>query len=323
MDWIARDLIAGDLRVAAPVAGGATRKVASVDRPSTERNGVGGAGRDLRVWAPAAVLLLLVVAMYFRIAGKLVTDWYEIPDFSHGFLVPFFSVFLVWDRRKVLGATPTRQSWAGVPLIVFALMVFFVGVYGAELFSSRLSFVLLLAGLIWTFLGSRMLRELWFPMAVLLLAIPLPAILFNRITFPLQLLASRVASDILPMLQVPVLREGNVIELPIMRLEVAEACSGIRSLMSLFTLSVFYGYFTERTTARRWILALASLPIAVAANVARIVGTGLCVQYWDPSKAVGFFHEFSGWVMFLVSLGCLYLVHQAMALVPTRKAARA
>lgn len=314
------DLTVRDLRVTTPVAVGPNQEAA----PLTTRGRVAGSPElrpDLKVWAPAAVLLLLVVAIYFRIAAKLVLDWYEIPDFSHGFLVPFFSLFLVWDRRKVLEATPVRQSWAGVPLIVLALLILFVGVYGAELFSSRLSFLLLLAGLIWTFLGSRMLRELWFPLAVLLLAIPLPAILFNRITFPLQLLASRVASDTLPMLGVPVLRDGNVIELPIMKLEVAEACSGIRSLMSLFTLSVFYGYFIERTTVRRWVLALASLPIAVAANVARIVGTGLCVQYWDPSKAMGFFHEFSGWVMFVVSLGCLYLVHRVMALIPVRKEA--
>lgn len=316
------DGIAGDFRAAAPVAVSVDGDVASL---AADGRAAGRRGwrPEPRVWAPAAVLLVLIVLMYFRIAGKLVTDWYEIPDFSHGFLVPFFSVFLVWDRRKVLRATPLRQSWAGIPLIVLGLLILFVGVYGAELFSSRFSFILLLAGLIWTFLGSKMLRELWFPLAVLLLAIPLPAIVFNRITFPLQLLASRVASDILPMLNVPVLREGNVIELPIMRLEVAEACSGIRSLMSLFTLSVFYGYFTERTTARRWTLALASLPIAVAANVARIVGTGLCVQYWDPSKALGFFHEFSGWVMFLVSLGCLYVVHRLMELVPERKVARA
>ncbi len=154
-----------------------------------------------------------------------------------------------------------------------------------------------------------------FPLLVLILAIPIPAIIFNHITFPLQLLASRIASDILPLLGVPVLQEGNVIQLPVMKLEVAEACSGIRSLMSLFALAVFYGYFLERTTCRRTILAFASIPIAVAANVVRIVGTGLCVQYWDPDKALGFFHEFSGWVMFVISLGCLYLVHGVMRLI--------
>jgi exosortase len=178
----------------------------------------------------------------------------------------------------------------------------------------------LMTGLIATFFGWAMVRELRFPLLVLVLAIPFPAILFNRITFPLQLLASRIASDILPLLGVPTLHEGNVIELPVMKLEVAEACSGIRSLMSLFTLSVFYGYFLERTTKRRVVLALASIPIAVTANVARIVGTGLCVQYWDPEKALGFFHEFSGWVMFVVSLACLYLVHRAMRFISPVKA---
>jgi exosortase len=158
-----------------------------------------------------------------------------------------------------------------------------------------------------------------FPILVLLLAIPFPAIVFNQITFPLQLLASRLASMILPLLGVPVLQEGNVIQLPVMKLEVAEACSGIRSLMSLFTLAVFYGYFLERGTKRRVILALASIPIAVAANVARIVGTGLCVQYWDPVKALGFFHEFSGWVMFVISLICLYMIHRLMQLVAPSK----
>jgi exosortase len=104
-----------------------------------------------------------------------------------------------------------------------------------------------------------------------------------------------------------------------MKLEVAEACSGIRSLMSLFTFSIFYGYFIEKSFLRRTVLALASIPIAIAANAVRILGTGLCVQYWDPEKALGFFHEFSGWVMFLVSLGCLFIVHRAMSLLPTRR----
>ena len=269
-------------------------------------------------WLPWAIIALLLAAVYYRIAAKLVYDWYTIPDYSHGFLVPLFSLFLIWDKRKAIRATPIRPSWAGIALVVFAIAVLILGVYGVDLFTSRISFVLLMAGLIWTFFGKGMLRELRFPLLVLLLAIPFPEILFNKITFPLQLLASRIASDILPMLGVPTLQQGNVIQLPVMKLEVAEACSGIRSLMSLFALAIFYGYFLERSTSRRVILALASIPIAVAANVVRIVGTGLCVQYWNPDKAVGFFHEFSGWVMFCVSLCCLYLVHRVMRLIPSR-----
>jgi exosortase len=271
-------------------------------------------------WLPYAIVALLLVVLYYRVAVKLVYDWYTLPDYSHGFLVPIFAAFLVWDKRKKLSATPIEQSWAGIPLVIFSIVILILGVYGVELFTSRMSFIFLMAGLIWTFFGWAMLRALRFPLLVLVLAIPFPAIIFNQITFPLQLLASRIASDVLPLLGVPTLHEGNVIELPVMKLEVAEACSGIRSLMSLFTLAVFYGYFLERTTARRVILVLASIPIAVTANVVRIVGTGLCVQYWDPDKALGFFHEFSGWVMFVISLACLYLVHRIMQLVSPVKA---
>jgi exosortase len=274
-------------------------------------------------WSPFAAIAILLVVIYYRVAIKLVYDWYTIPDYSHGFLVPFFALFLLWDKRKTLRNTRIRQSWRGIPLVVFGIIVLILGVYGVDLFTARISFVFLLAGLIWTLFGSAMLRELRFPLMVLVLAIPFPTILFNQITFPLQLFASRIASDILPLLGVPVLLEGNVIQLPIMKLEVAEACSGIRSLMSLFTLAVFYGYFLERKTSRRWILALAAIPIAVTANVFRIVGTGLCVQYWDPEKALGFFHEFSGWVMFVISLGCLYLVHRLMRLISPAKASPA
>jgi exosortase len=179
--------------------------------------------------------------------------------------------------------------------------------------------LILLAGLVLCFGGWQLLKELRFALLVLLLAIPLPAIIYNQITFPLQILASKLASGLLPLFGVPVLREGNVIELPLMKLEVAEACSGIRSLMSLFTLSVFYGYFMEKSIWRRTLLVLASIPIAIAANAVRILGTGLCVQYWDPDKALGFFHEFSGWVIFVVSLACLYLVQRLMCLFPVKR----
>lgn len=266
------------------------------------------------VWLPYLLLSLIVTALYYKVIGKLVMDWYTNPDFSHGFLVAPFAAFLLWDKRKVLRNTPVQQTWSGIWLVVVAIFFLFLGVYGAELFLSRLSLVMLLGGIVWTIFGRAVLREVRFAILVLLLAIPIPAVVFNQITFPLQLLASRMASALLPVFGVPVLRDGNIIQLPAMQLEVAEACSGIRSLMSLFAIAIFYGYFMERSTWRRVILALASIPIAVIANGARIVGTGLCVQYWNPDKAVGFFHEFSGWLMFIVSLTCLYIVHNLMRL---------
>jgi exosortase len=263
-------------------------------------------------WGPVVLLSILTLVLYDRIGIKLVRDWYELPDLGYGFLIPFFAAFVLWDKREELLHTPIVPSWTGLWLVALGLFELLVGIFGADLFLQRTSFILLAAGVVWTLLGKAMLGRVKFVLFVLLLAIPLPTIVFNQITFPLQIQASTYASRILQIVGVPVLQEGNVISLPAMQLEVAEACSGIRSLMSLFTVAVIYGYFLERKTWRRVVLALASIPIAVAANVARIVGTGLCVQYWNPDKAVGFFHEFSGWLMFLVSLGLLYLVHSMM-----------
>jgi exosortase len=273
-------------------------------------------------WAPVLIGVLMAVC-YYRVLAKLVIDWWQIPDFSYGFLVPIFAAYLVWAKRQTLLNTRLAPTWSGIPLVAMGLVVLLLGVFGAELFLSRVSLVILLAGLTLCFGGWELLKELRFALLVLLLAIPIPAIIFNEITIPLQILASKLATSLLqlPLFGVPVLREGNVIELPAMKLEVAEACSGIRSLMSLFTLSIFYGYFLEKSFLRRAVLALASVPIAIAANAVRILGTGLCVQYWDPEKAMGFFHEFSGWVIFLVSLGCLFIVHRIMCLFPAKERA--
>lgn len=279
---------------------------------SAQRAGAPAAALPIWAWS---VLLLLSVVLYVRVGFRLLQDWYNFPDYAHGFLIPFFCAYVVWEKREAIRETPLVPSWAGTGLVALGLVTYITGVYGAELFLSRVSGLLLLAGLVWTFAGLPMLRVLKFPLLVLLLAIPFPAVIFNQITFPLQLFASRVAGATLPIFDVPVLREGNVIELPMLRLEVAEACSGIRSLMSLFTVAVIYGYLLEPSTLRRTLLALASIPIAVAANALRIVGTGLCVQYWDPEKAMGFFHEFSGWLMFLFSLLLVYLLQRAMSFV--------
>jgi exosortase len=278
-----------------------------------------GLPRNAQFLLGSATICLLVAAAYYQVLGKLVTDWWQMPDFSHGFLVPLFAGYLVWEKRRILAGTKIAPAWSGIAVIALGLAVLILGVYGSELFLSRVSLLILLAGLVLCFGGWQLLRELRFALLVLLLAIPLPAILFNQITFPLQILASKLASALLPLFGVPVLREGNIIKLPIMELEVAEACSGIRSLMSLFTLAVFYGYFLEKSRWRQVVVVLASIPIAIAANAVRILGTGLCVQYWDPDKALGFFHEFSGWVIFLVSLACLYIVHRAMNLFPLKR----
>ena len=263
-------------------------------------------------WWQPAILILLLGWLYYSIISNLVVQWWRDPNFSHGFFVPAFSAFLVWEKRQVLAGLQKSPSWWGLPIVVLSLAVVITGVLGAELFLSRVSLILLMAGLIIFFLGWNHFRELLFPWAFLFLMVPIPAIIFNQLTFPLQLLASRVASVVLPLARVPVFREGNVINLPAMPLEVAEACSGIRSLMSLATLAIIYGSLMERRNLIRVALALASIPIAVFANSLRIVGTGLLVQYWDPDKAEGFFHAFSGWLIFILSLLMLFLLHRVL-----------
>lgn len=247
--------------------------------------------------------------LYWSILTHLVGQWWHDPNFSHGFFVPLFSALIVWQERNKLASLPVRPSWTGLVIAAIAMCTLVVGQLGAELFLSRSSLLILLAGLIILFCGWVYFRALLFPWAFLSLMIPIPAIIFNQITFPLQLLASRVSSRILPFMGVPVLREGNVINLPAMALEVAEACSGIRSLMSLVALAIIYGYLMEKRVWVRWVLALASVPIAVAANSVRIIGTGLLVQYWDPDKAEGYFHASWGWIIFVISLVMLYALH--------------
>ena len=261
-----------------------------------------------------ALIAALVAALYHRVLGNLVIDWSQNPENSHGFLVPIFAAYLVWSRRAAIRETKLTPTWSGVAVVVLGLSVLLLGDLGANLFLSRISFVILLTGLVVCFGGWTLTNQVRFPLLVLLIAIPIPALLLNHVTLPLQTLASQAASQLLALLGVPVLREGNIIQLSTMRLEVAEACSGIRSLVSLLATAIFYGYFAEKSNLRRLLLVLFSVPIAIADNSLRIVGTGLCVEHWDPDKAMGFFHEFSGWVMFLFSLACLFIVQRLMSL---------
>jgi len=258
------------------------------------------------------LLLALTLSLYWSTIARLIAQWWSDPNFSHGFFVPLFTAFVIWQERDHLKRITPAASWSGLAFIAVAMCVLLTGQLGAELFLARFSLLILLAGLIVLFLGWNAFRAVLFPWAFLLLMIPIPAIIFNQITFPLQLQASKLAALALPLFRVPILREGNVISLPYMQLEVAEACSGIRSLMSLATLAVIYGYLAERRIWVRCLLAIASIPIAIIANSVRIIGTGLLVQYWDPDKAEGYFHASWGWIIFVISLLLLYALHSAI-----------
>lgn len=260
-------------------------------------------------------------ALYADVLAGLWRDWSHDDNYSHGFLIVPIAAYLVWERRARLAAAPRQPSVLGAGLVAASLLLLVIGKLGAELFLTRVSLVGVLMGAVLFVAGRAHFRILFFPLAFLLLMIPIPAILFNQIAFPLQLLASRTGEAGLEALHIPVLREGNIIFLAQTTLEVAEACSGIRSLVSLLTLGIVVGYLIDARVWMRVALALATIPIAVASNGLRVAGIGVAANYYGAQAAEGFMHTFSGWLVFLVAFFMLLVVYKGLAwLVPERRA---
>lgn len=254
------------------------------------------------------VLLAILAGLYHEILVKLGLQWNNDPDYSHGFLVPVLVGYFVWERWDRLKGTRIMPSLWGVAVLGGGLLMLVVGSIGAELYLQRSSLIVVIAGLVLLMMGRDALKILMFPIAFMLFMVPLPAIVVNAVAFPLQLFAARTAEFCLFNFGIPVLREGNVIVLAGTTLEVAEACSGIRSLQALLALGTVYAYFSQRSTWKRWTLVLLSVPIAIAANAFRVSGTGVLANYWGSQAAEGFYHTFSGWLIFVVAflllLGC-------------------
>jgi exosortase len=283
------------------------------------------------IWKPALIAAALAF-VYFSVLRSLGNDWWTDENYSHGLLIPLIIGYILWADRERLGREQSRPSllWGGL-IVVFAMLCLWVGTAGAELYVQRMSLVLMLAGVVIYFWGWRLLRLLLVPLGLLVLAIPIPAIIFNKIAFPLQLFASRCAVWTMRLFDIPVLRQGNVIELmpkgarETKKLEVVEACSGIRSLMTLVTLAVVFAYFTrprdndgdggnllQRVKSygfwRSVILVVSAVPIAILTNALRVSGTGVLAHYYGTQVADGFFHSFSGWVVYIVAFLLLFAV---------------
>lgn len=266
------------------------------------------------IWIGIFAALLLV--LYGPILKALVLDWWRDPNYGHGFLVPLFSAFVLWRQRERLAGMALKPANFGVLVMLGAVGLLLVGSLGAELFSTRFSFLVMIGGIVLFLAGWRLLRAVLFPLAFLILMIPIPVLIYNQITFPLQLLASRFATFWLQLINVPVLREGNLIILPNYTLEVVDACSGIRSLMTLITLAIAYGYLVEPRRWVRWLMVLLMIPIAIVSNSIRIVGAGVLTYHFGPSMAQGFFHEFSGWVIFVAALLLMFACHWVLRKIP-------
>lgn len=292
---------------------------------------VSGLPATKNLWRVLAIAAVLVFA-YATVLTKLGHDWWTDENYSHGLLIPLIIGFILWSQRERLIRTTGRPAmWLGLTAVVLSLLALWAGTAGAELYMQRTSLVLMLAGIVLYFWGFSLLRLLLVPLFLLLLAIPIPAIIFNKIAFPLQLFASRCAVWAMTLFDIPVLRQGNVIELMPLgaretkKLEVVEACSGIRSLMTLVTLAVVFAYFTHPREGsgdgapgastlrvgltrlksfgfwRSAIIVLSAIPIAILTNALRVSGTGVLARYYGTQVADGFFHSFSGWVIYVVA----------------------
>jgi exosortase len=259
-------------------------------------------------WSALAWFTALLIAVYYPILRGLVDRWINDEDVSHGFFVPLVALFIAWQRRETILALEAKPAWWGLAIMAWGGLQAYLGILSAELFLQRTSFLVTLVGLLIVIGGAALVRALAFPLLLLPFMIPIPAVIYNQITFPLQLLASQVAELVLGLFGIPVLRDGNILELASQKLSVAEACSGIRSLLSLTFLSLVYAYFFDKRVWMRWALLALTVPIAILANSGRVTITGMLSEV-NPDLARGFFHSLEGWIIFLIALAMLLPAH--------------
>jgi exosortase len=267
--------------------------------------------RDQFSWSTIAWFGALLLACYAPVIIALVKNWGSDDDMGHGYFVPAIAAYIAWQKKDEVAALVPKPNWWGLAIVLYGAFQLYLGTLGAELFLARTSLVISMIGIVLFLGGTEYLKKLAFPLFLLFLMIPIPAIIYNKITFPLQILASQAADVALNLINIPVLREGNILELPNQRLSVVEACSGIRSLLTLTFLSLVYGYFFEKRNWVRVALFLSTIPIAITANAGRVTLTGILTEV-KPEYAEGFFHEFSGWVIFMIALAIMVAIHQAI-----------
>lgn len=262
-------------------------------------------------WPVIAWTAVLIVVCYFPVLARLVHQWATDDDMGHGFFVPVIAGWIAWQKLPEIQNLPAKPDYRGAILLVWGALQLYVATLGAELFLARTAVVLTVIGSVWLLGGTRYLKVFAFPLLLLFFMVPIPAIIYNQITFPLQLFASSVAEWSLNILGIPVARNGNVLELSTMTLNVVDACSGIRSLLSLTFLSLVYGYFFEKNTVVRVLLFFSTIPIAIAANAGRVTVTGILAQF-KPELAEGMYHEAEGWIIFMIALLLMVGVHQIL-----------
>jgi exosortase len=271
-------------------------------------------GSRMGAWLAALSLSTLVLIMYASVIASLGRQWWDDPNYGHGFFVPVFAGYVLWSARDRLRSLPFRGNNFGFAIMLFAIGLRVLGTLGAELFMVRLSLLILICGMVIFLAGRQMLWSISFPIGYLLFMIPLPSMVYYQLTIPLQLWASKLGAGGLVALGIHTVREGNLLVLPNCTLNVVEACSGIRSLLSLLAAVVAYGYLAERSTWKRIALAAASIPIAIATNGLRLVATGVLSYHFGPNADSGVVHLALGLGTFALAFLLILLVHKIFGL---------
>jgi len=268
-------------------------------------------------WPAIAWFGGLLILCYWPILYRMAHQWATDENMGHGFFVPIMAGYIAWQRRADLLAEPRKPNILGLAVVVFGGLLSVAATLGAEVFTARLSFVVALFGAVLYLGGTRWIKILLFPFALLLFMIPIPAIIYSSLTMKLQNLASQLGELMISAMGIPVLREGNTLKLPSQTLDIAEACSGIRSLMTLLFLSLFVSYFMDKKVWMRWALLLATVPIAIGANGIRVAVTGLLSEI-DTKLASGVYHEVEGYIVYIVALVALLATHRLINTVAKR-----
>lgn len=243
------------------------------------------------------ILIAITCLVNIAVFADLVSDWFNDDNYSHGFLIIPVVIFLLWGKRKEL-IFPAKSSGWGILLFSFGALGLILGIAAREFFTTRMSLLIIISGISLYHLGNENFKKVWFAFAFMVFMVPVPAVIYYSATLPMQLFSSKVTDIALHLLGVPSIRQGNIIYLPQYTLEVVEACSGLRSLVSLLALSSLYGYLTLSGKVRRTILFIAAIPIAIITNIARLILTAIVAYAVSAQFAEGFLHETAGIVVF-------------------------
>jgi exosortase len=259
-----------------------------------------------------AILIMLWAAAFVPVYPELWSTWMHSSNNSHGVLVPLISAFFIWIKRDRLSQAQMNTSIFGAAILVSSMAIYLLALAGQVAVAQRAMIIVSLIGLVLFNFGWQIFKILAFPLCYLIFMVPVPVSIYGLIAFPLQLFATDVSHAIIQAVSIPVLQEGNMLYFVQTQLEVAEACSGLRSMMAFVMLSVLFAYIMDRGWWRRAVLVLSAIPLAIFANIVRVTGTGILAHFYGGEVARGFMHDFSGMAVFVFGLALMFLEYQAL-----------